>query len=423
MAEVSSQILTIGDELLSGDTLNSNMAFLGQRARSLGLDVRRVLAVLDRVEDIDAALREAAREADVCLVSGGLGPTEDDVTTEAVARAVGVSLELDPAALARIEARFRGLGRVMPASNRKQAWLPRGAERLDNVEGTAPGFLVRLEAAGRTRVVACMPGVPRELERMMMEEVEPRLLRLFDLSPRPRRIYRVMGMAESEVAERLGPVLGERPRGAMVHYRARAPEVTVVVDAVAEGAAWLAGLDEPVGRVLAGALYGLGEADLPTRLVRALARTDLRLAVAESCTGGLAAELMTAVPGASAVFCGAVVAYLDRVKEEALGVPAALLRAHGAVSEPVARAMADRARERLGGDLGLGITGIAGPGGGSAEKPVGTVHLALSREGACDHRAARLPGNRAMVRRSAALLGLKMVWDHLVAHGLAARDV
>jgi nicotinamide-nucleotide amidase len=422
------EALCIGDELLSGDTVNGNAAFLGTRARSLGVPLVRVATVRDRVGEIVEAVRAAADRCDVLFVSGGLGPTTDDLTTEALAAAAGVPLVRDDAALERLADKFRRFARAMPEANHKQADFPQGAEVLANPIGTAEGFALAL---GRATAFV-MPGVPRELQRMTIEQVEPRVRARFGLAAVRRRVYRVLGLGESALAEKVEPIVAaHRTRSAglaalFLHYRAAMPEVTVVLEATADAQGNAASDDElvafdaPLFDALAPGLYGVGEADLATRSIDALRRAGLRVAFAESCTGGLAAATVAAIPGASDVLLGGVVAYDDRIKRDVLGVPADALAHHGAVSEPVARALAEGVRRVMGSDLGVGITGIAGPGGGTAEKPVGTVHIAIADAEITRHLRLQLRGDRGTVQRASALWSLKLAWDRLVARGLAS---
>ncbi|MFO0635217.1 MAG: CinA family nicotinamide mononucleotide deamidase-related protein [Nannocystaceae bacterium] len=420
------EVLSIGDELLSGDTVNTNAAFLGQRARALGVVLTRVEVVRDREGEIVAAVRAAAARCDVLLVSGGLGPTTDDLTTAAVAAAAGCALVRDADAVARLEEKFRRFARVMPPANLKQAERPERAQWLDNPIGSAEGFWLELGACA----VFVMPGVPRELHRMQREQVEPRLRQRLALRPVARRVYRLLGMGESAVAEQVEPIVdAARARSAalqqlFVHYRAAMPEVIVVLEGTAsqgEGAGEdeLAGFDAPLQQALAPALYGMGEADLPTRIVAAATRAQLRICCAESCTGGAAAAGLAAVPGASACLDGAIVAYDNRIKRELLGVDAALLEQHGAVSEAVARAMAEGALRSLRSDLAVAITGIAGPDGGTAEKPVGTVHVAVADRDGTRHLRLQLRGDRGTLQRAAASWAHKLLWDRLVERGVA----
>lgn len=414
-------LLTVGDELLSGDTVDTNSAFLGDRCRALGLEVVRALTVRDREEEIAEAIR-ATSNCEICLICGGLGPTLDDLTAAGVARGVGVALELDGPARARLEEKYRQRGRAMPAANVRQAHFPRGARPLANPIGTAEGFELRAPWGARIFV---MPGVPRELEAMMRDEVEPRLRDAFDLEPVRRRTYRILGLGESTLAERIEPVLqdarGRSPglAAAFVHYRADDPEVLLTVEALADArgvaasAEELESLDEPLRDRLGSALYGIGEAPLAVLLIDALERRGMTFGTAESCTGGGVARRVAAIAGASSVFVGGIVAYANEIKQEVLGVPGSLLAEHGAVSEPVARAMAEGARRVLGCDLCVSITGIAGPSGGTPLKPVGTVHFAVSDSAGTEHRRLQLRGNRGTVQRSAELWALELAWDRL----------
>lgn len=435
---VTAQILTIGDELLSGDTVNSNLAYLGERCRRLGIAVIRALSVRDRIDEIVAALVEVGVWADLCLISGGLGPTSDDLTAEAVARACGVPLERNAEAEATVAAMFVRFGRPMPEINRKQADLPAGADMLRNPIGTAPGFAVRLPesaATGRSCYVACMPGVPREMKRMMAEQIEPRLARELALQTTARRVYRAIGRGESAIAADIEPIVaaarGRSPGLAnlYLHYRAAAPQVLVIAEGTAgpDGARAtaeeLAGLDAAFVAALQPALYGLGEADLPARVVAALRAAGKTVATAESCTGGRVGSLLTEVPGASACYQGGVIAYDNSVKIGLLGVAEADLAEHGAVSEPVARAMAAGVLRALGTDFAVATTGVAGPDGGSPEKPVGTVDIAVADADGCSYKRLRLHGERGLIQHVASLWALKLLWDRLVERGLARVDL
>lgn len=438
-------VLTIGDELLFGDIVDSNSAFLGRRCRELGLEVVRKLSVRDRVEEIVEALHEAAQGSEVILTSGGLGPTTDDLTAMAVARAAGVDLERHVPTVARLEAFFSARGRELLEANRKQADLPRGCTVLENPIGTAPGFAVELprsseigESAGAC-LVACMPGVPREMKKMMREQIEPRLEARHGIAPHPRRVYRTLGRGESAVQEMIRPFLDEmRQRSpglanVIVHYRAHMPEVLLTLEAAPgdDGAQATAeeleALDGPLAEVLGRELYGMGDLPLTPRLLHALERTGLTLATAESCTGGRIGALITDVPGSSAVYVGGVVSYAEAVKAAALGVPEAVLAEHGAVSAPVARAMAEGARTRLRADVAVSVTGLAGPGGGTEATPVGTLHFGVSLgpditggEPLTVHRHLKIPGaNRELIRSAATHAAIRLVWDQLVERKLA----
>jgi nicotinamide-nucleotide amidase len=440
-------LLMIGDELLSGDVVDRNKAWLGARCRALGVEVIRAITVRDREPEIIAAIQAAAAEADLCLVSGGLGPTTDDLTAAATARAAGVALVRNPELAARLEAFFSVRAPALIEANLKQADLPAGATVLDNPIGTAAGFAV--EVPGPAGAGSCwlfsMPGVPRELQRMMREQVEPRVRERFELAPIPRRIYRALGSGESLVQHAVRGVLAEarhRSPGLahmFVHYRARHPEVQLILEATPgpDGQAGatveeLASLDAPLAAAIGPALYHVsasggddrddsddsdGSLDandpLAALLVARLSARQLTLASAESCTGGGIGAAITAIPGSSACFVGGVIAYANAVKIAQLGVAASELEAHGAVSEVVARQMAEGVRERLGAAIGVSTTGIAGPGGATETKPVGTVDIAVATATGTIYKRLQLRGGRETVRYAATRWALKLVLDQL----------
>jgi nicotinamide-nucleotide amidase len=400
------EILATGDELLTGQLVDTNSAWLMDRLWDLGVMVRRKTLVGDDRDDLDAALRETSARADVVVTCGGLGPTEDDLTSERVAAVMGVPLELDPPSLHAIEERFRRFGRVMTPNNAKQARFPRGAEVIPNPHGTAPGFAVTV---GRALVV-CLPGPPPEFRALCEEWLLPRLAgRTGEASA--SRLVKLFAVPESHADQAMRPVMDD-PENAGVRFgfRAHWPEIHVKWSVAGAGA------EERADRILAAvrglfgdAVLGEGKEELPALVVARLAARGERVAVSESCTGGLLAELITRVAGASAVFDLGVVAYGDAMKERLLGVPAAVLSAHGAVSEPVARALAEGARRTGGATWGIGITGIAGPTGGTAEKPVGTVHLALAGPAGTTALQQRYRGDRERVRRQAAYEALNLL--------------
>lgn len=425
-------ILTIGDELLSGDIVDKNKATLAAWCRAQGLTVVGARTVRDREEEIVDGIRWACAVGEICLTSGGLGPTTDDLTIASVAVAGGLGLLRHAPSEQRIRDIFAVLGRNLTDMNLKQADLPEGADVLDNPIGTAPGVAVTVATDVGSCLVCCMPGVPRELRKMVAEQVEPIVRARFEPSPVHRRVYRCLGKGESTVQQHITELI-DRARSSspslanvMVHYRAHMPEVLVNLEGLAhDGVAGatneeLATLDGPMAEVLGRSLYGIGERELPERFVRALEAASLTFATAESCTGGLCGGLVTDVAGSSAVFLGGVIAYANAVKIRDLGVAQAAIAQHGAVSEVVARAMAEGARDRFGSDLAVGITGIAGPGGGTPEKPRGTVDLAVADQDGTSYKRLRLYGNRGTVRRAAALWALKLAWDRMVARGLAS---
>ena len=384
--EMKAEILTIGDELLRGEIIDSNKSFLSDRLLSLDIETRFHTSVRDDPEDMIDAFTRAARRSEVVLVSGGLGPTRDDLTSEVLAQAFGCALLLDEVALETIRAFFRSVGREMAETNTKQAYFPEGAEVLANPIGTAPGFLLKVAeekvAEEGDAWFFCMPGVPRELQRMMDEQVLPRLAERCGGGQVVRAtLLRTFGMGESNLEQELSDIataddvsLGFRTSFPDNYLRPLARAGTV-----AEAESKLEEVCDALRARLGPLVYAEGDETLPAVVIRLLREQSRTIATAESCTGGLIAERITAVPGASEVFLGGVVAYANAAKIALLGVPEALLEKHGAVSEPVVRAMAQGVRERFGADFGVATTGISGPEGGSDEKPVGLVHVALAQ--------------------------------------------
>jgi nicotinamide-nucleotide amidase len=375
---VKAEVLTIGDELMRGEIVDSNKAFLSERLLTLDVETHWHSSVRDDPPDMTDAFLRAASRAQIVLVSGGLGPTRDDLTAEVLAQTFNRKLVQDAQALETIRAFFRSVGREMTENNAKQALFPDGAEVLPNPVGTAPGFL--LEAGGAA--FFCMPGVPRELMRMMDEQVLPRVARRIGASGQVTRaaLLRTFGMGESALDAELADVA--RGEGVSLGFRTAFPDnyLRPVVRAAtaAEADAKLAETCRLIRERLGALVYGEGDETLESVVGRLLRERKRTVAVAESCSGGLVSQKLTDVPGSSQYFKGGVVAYHNTAKRDLLGVPAALLDRYGAVSDEVARAMAEGARARFGTDLAVATTGIAGPGGGSPEKPLGLVHIALA---------------------------------------------
>jgi nicotinamide-nucleotide amidase len=393
------EILATGDELLTGQVVDTNSAWLMDRLWDLGVLVRRKTLVGDDRADLLAALGETTAGADLVVMIGGLGPTEDDLTSECVAAVMGAPLDVDEPSLARIRARFEKLGRVMTPNNAKQARFPRGATILPNRFGTAPGFMVRL---GRAELV-CLPGVPVEFRGLCEEVVLPRVAARTGTVP-ASRLLKLLGIPESHADEAMRPVMDAvENAGVRFGYRAHWPEIHVKwrvpgPDAEARADRILA----EVRRIFGDAVFAEGKQELPALVVERLTARGERVALAESCTGGLVAEMLTRVPGASNVFDVGVVAYANAAKSALLGVPPEILAGHGAVSEPVARAMAEGVRQRAPATWGLSLTGVAGPAGGTPEKPVGTVHMAVAGPDGTRTWMRRFPGDRERIRKTAA---------------------
>jgi nicotinamide-nucleotide amidase len=416
------EILTIGDELLRGEIVDSNKSFLSERLLRLDVETRFHSTVADDRADISDALLRAVARADIVLVSGGLGPTRDDLTIEVLAETFGRKLVLDEAALAELRAFFARFGREMAAINEKQAWFPEGAEVLVNPIGTAPGTLLEVERKDReAALIFCMPGVPRELYRMMDEQVMPRIAQKRRAIAFARAaLLRTFGIGESNLDERLRDLA--LPPGVELGFRTQFPDNHVrpvaraasLEEADEKLRAAVAAIRERLGVLV----YGDGEETLEAVVVRRLDERGRTLATAESCTGGMIAELVTAVPGSSAVFRGGVVAYANEAKTALLGVPEAWLIEHGAVSDPVARAMAEGARTRFGTDYAVATTGIAGPAGGTADKPVGLLFIAMATADGTESRELFFAFDRERNRRLGAQVALDWVRRHLLGEAL-----
>ncbi len=376
-------ILAIGDEIVGGLTADTNSGYLAQLLRGVGVPVVGFLSVADDEPAIIKALRRAASDAELIISTGGLGPTADDLTTACVAAFAGVPLDLHEPSLRRIEDRFRSMGVEMPANNRKQALLPRGAEPVPNPTGTAPGFVLTVETEHGDRHVITLPGVPREMRRMAEETVLPWIARRTGATHIGARIFSTFGLTESKLDELLAGVAP--PDEARLSFRAAFPRlqarVLVTGPSEEEVDAKLADLESRVRDRLGEYLYAIGDEGLEETVGKLLRERGLTLAVAESCTGGLIGHRLTDVPGSSDYFLLGVVAYSNAMKESLLGVRAETLATYGAVSEPTVREMARGVRTAAGASLGLATSGIAGPAGGSAEKPVGTVCIGLAWDG------------------------------------------
>jgi nicotinamide-nucleotide amidase len=411
-------VLLTGNELLRGVIADRNGAYLARSLEERGFAVRRILTVGDARDDIAAALALLLRDADLVVTSGGLGPTHDDRTVEAIAAVAGVDLVLDEAVLAEIDAWTDGVAARMgldrarfQAGNRKQAHIPAGAGVL-GLAGTAPGLAVPVDGA----VVVVLPGVPSELVRLWEgAPAHPLLAPVFARGePRERLLLRTFGIGESHVGD-LFAAAGGDPPGVETSICARNYEIEIDIRARAgaEGAA--ATLRDRLATALGEHVFARDERPLAAIVIEALRARGWTAATAESCTAGLVAAALTEVPGSSDVVAGGIVAYSNEAKERLLGVDAGILARHGAVSAETARAMAAGGRRALGADAAVAVTGVAGPGGGTPEKPVGLVHLHTVAPSGEDERRLQSPGGRRDVRERATVAAL-----HLL-HGLATR--
>ena len=378
------ELVNTGSELMLGRVLNTHQQWLCRRLADLGHVVTRQVAIADTGREIQNAVREALTHADLVITTGGLGPTSDDLTRELIAELLGKKLVKNPAVLAHIEHFFAQRGRPRPPKTDLETFVPEGAEVFLNATGTAPGLAIQIgnrqSAIGNPQWLVMLPGPPRELRPMFDQQVVPLIQREFAAESFVCRTLRTTGIGESRVQEFVEADLQPlAARGLEVGYCARPGAVDVRLTAggvnasqlVHEGAA-------VVQKILGASTYGFDDDELENVVVSQLIAGKRTLALAESCTGGLIAHRVTNVPGASAVFLGGVVSYANAAKENFLGVRGETLRVHGAVSEAVAAEMAAGAREKFGADFALAVTGIAGPGGGTPEKPVGTVFIALA---------------------------------------------
>ena len=404
-------ILAIGSEMLTPFRVDTNSLFITEQLNAIGYDVRLKAVVGDDVVELAEVLRTASGWADLIVITGGLGPTEDDVTRDAVARVYDMPLVIDEAIVDRIRDRFARRGMTMPDINRRQAMVPRGAVVLENPNGTAPGLWIE---RGRSAVVL-LPGPPREMKPMLEGVIRDRLAPQSGTAGLFRRVLKITGRAESDVDAHAQPTYAKWtgnpvPISTTILAVLGQIELHLTAQAASPDAAHAA-LDAAVlemQEVLGPSVYSTDGRPLEGVVGDLLRQQALTIAVAESCTGGLLASRLTDVPGSSDYVERGVVCYSNRAKTELAGVPAALIAEHGAVSEPVAQAMAEGIRSRAGTNVGIGITGIAGPGGGTPEKPVGTVSVAVIVDDETRVRTFQFIGGREMVKFQAAQAALNM---------------
>jgi nicotinamide-nucleotide amidase len=428
-------VVTIGDELMRGEIVDSNKSFFSERLLRLDIETVRHVTVGDDPDAMAEVLREAAARARIVLVSGGLGPTRDDLTTEVVARTFGRGIYRDEAVLERMQAYFRSLGREMTPNNAKQAEFPEGAEILPNPLGTAPGFLLQVEQgprpaqrAGGERsqgsLIFCTPGVPRELYRMVDEEILPRIeARLARPGIVRAALLRTFGLGESVLDSELADLARDND-AVTLGFRTQFPDNLVRVVARgsdrAQAERELRRVVDVIRARLGPLVVGEGERGLEEIVGELLLERKHTVAVAESCTGGLLASRLTDLPGSSGYLLEAAVVYSNQAKQRVLGVEPAVLDAHGAVSEPVVRQMAEGMRRKSGADFALATTGIAGPGGGSDDKPVGTLWVALASAERTQARRYQLMRDRARNKLLASQIGLE--WLRRTLLGLELPD-
>ena len=401
-------IVSIGNEILIGQTIDTNAAYLGSKLLSIGIPVVGSYTVGDDIDLIVRALNLASSDADVVLTTGGLGPTDDDLSRQAFAKFLGTELQLQNELLQKIQNIFAKRNLQMPAKSKVQAYIPAGAKALANNLGTAPGILAQIKG----KLLIAMPGVPSEMKQMFEESVVGELKRVATEQALVVRKLKCFGAGESDIAELLGS-LCQRDRNPLINCTAKHGVITLFIIATAKDkiqTEQMAEKDEELLRNILGELiYGTGEQTLAEVAGQKLAQQKKTIAVAESCTGGTLAKLLTDIPGASRYFSHGWVTYSDSAKNSELCVPADLIKKRGAVSEQVAHAMAQGARKRAGTDFAIGITGIAGPKGGSAQKPVGLVYISVDSDSSCETKRFIMPGDRDFIRLRTAQTALNML--------------
>lgn len=405
---MDAEIIAVGSELLTPYRLDTNSLFLTAELNRSGFRVRRKHVVGDHDEDLRQVFRGALERVELVISSGGLGPTQDDLTRETVSDLLGRKLKLNETILRGIQERFRSFGRTMPDVNGRQAMVPEGAVPLENTRGTAPGLWIEQNG----KVVVLLPGPTSELQAMFVREVKPRLARRGGNLRLYTRDLRITGLPESEVDQRVSPIYKQYP-GAETTILSAPGEIQlhprVWSDDKAAATKLLDELVERFRMALGENLFSTSGEALETVVAGELQEHRATIAVAESCTGGMLAARLTNVPGSSSYFRGGVVSYSNDLKSAWVDVPKELIEAKGAVSAEVALAMAHGIRQQTNATLGVGVTGIAGPGGGTPEKPVGLVHIAVVNEKSAKERTFRFPGDRDRIRHQATQAALDMV--------------
>jgi len=410
---LTAEIIAIGSELLAPDRTDTNSLWLTEQLNRLGIEVKLKTIVGDDDARLEEAIKDAARRSKVVITTGGLGPTEDDITRKITARALGRRLLLDENVLAEIKQRFQSFGVTMPERNSRQAMVIEDAEVLPNPNGTAPGMF--LEHNGTAIVL--LPGPPREMQPMFSNHVVSKLEQRSGSVRVVRRMLRVAGMGESAVDEKIAPVYTkyENPQTTILFNQSEI-EIHLTAHGRTEDEANQL-LDRVVLEIeeqLGNAIFAFRGEKMEEVIGLKLAVGGYTLAVAESCTGGLLAERLTEVPGSSRYFIEGVVTYSNESKTRLLGVEPILLLEHGAVSGPVAEAMSEGVRNRAATDFALSITGIAGPDGGTEDKPVGTVFIAISSEAGTEHRRLKVPGDRNLIRWRATQAAMDLLRRRLI---------
>src|ERR1044071_3683566 len=411
---LTAEIIAIGSELLSPNRTDTNGLWLTDQLNRLGIDVKLKTIVGDDDARLEEVVKHAVKRSRVVITTGGLGPTEDDITRKVVARALGRRLSLNEAVLAEIRERFRSFGIAqMPERNSRQAMVIYGAEVLTNPNGSAPGLFIEHEGCA----VALMPGPPREMKPMFENHVLPRISKLGGDTRFATRVLRVAGIGESAVDEKIAPIYTkyENPQTTILF---NSSEIEIHLRAhgrtEADAEVLLDDLSLKIEQELGNSAFSFRGETMEEVVGRRLAMTEFTVAVAESCTGGLIAQRLTNVPGSSKYFVEGRVTYSNESKVRLLGVDKKIIKEFGAVSQQVARDMARGVRHKAKSDFGLAVTGIAGPGGGTEEKPVGLVYIALADDAHTEHRKLMIPGDRELIRWRASQAALDMLRRRLI---------
>ena len=410
---LTAEIIAIGSELLAPDRTDTNSLWLTEQLNRLGIEVKLKTVVGDDDARLEEAIKDATRRSKVVITTGGLGPTEDDITRKVTARALGRRLLLNEDLLAEIRQRFQSFGVAMPERNSRQAMVIEDAQVLPNPNGTAPGMFIDHKGTA----IVLLPGPPREMKPMFENHVASKLASRAGSQKVVRRMLRVAGMGESAVDEKIAPIYSqyENPQTTILFNQSEIEiHLTARGRTEADAEALLDRLSEQIEERLGNSVFAFAGETMEQIVGLKLSVGGYTLAVAESCTGGLLAQRLTDVPGSSKYFIEGVVTYSNDAKMKALGVEPILFLEHGAVSAPVAEAMAEGIRKRAETDFGLAITGIAGPGGGTEEKPVGLVYIAISSESGTEHRKLNLPGDRHLVRWRASQAALDLLRRRLI---------
>jgi len=410
---LSAEIIAIGSELLSPNRSDTNSLWLTDQLNRIGLDVKLKTIVGDDDARLEEVVKDAVKRSRVVITTGGLGPTEDDITRKVVARALGRRLSLDENVLEEIRRRFQSFGVNMPERNARQAMVIDGAEFLTNPNGTAPGLYLEEKECS----IALLPGPPREMKPMFENHVLSRIGKLAGETRFATRLLRVTGMGESAVDEKISPIYMkyENPQTTIL-FNSTEIEIHLRAHGRTEqdADALLDDLSLKIEKALGNSVFSFGGETMEEVIGRRLSMTDFTLAVAESCTGGLIAQRLTSIPGSSKYFLEGVVTYSNESKTRLLGVDKKVIKEFGAVSQQVARDMARGVRHKAKTDFGLAVTGVAGPGGGTEEKPIGLVYIALADDAHTEHKRFVIPGDRELIRWRASQAALDMLRRRLI---------